>query len=78
MAAFKNGCDALNMNMPSTVEEKWPYAKLRSRKASYNNHSFKTTSLVKGRYSHGQKLFYKFISNFTNKLVKQLLSMTVR
>ena len=28
-------------------------------------------------YSHGQELFYKFISNFTNKLVKQLLSMTV-
>ena len=25
----------------------------------------------------GQELFYKFISNFTNKLVKQLLSMTV-
>ena len=28
-------------------------------------------------YSHGQELFYKFISNFTNKLVKQLMSMTV-
>ena len=28
-------------------------------------------------YSNGQELFYKFISNFTNKLVKQLLSMTV-
>ena len=28
-------------------------------------------------YSHGQELFYKFVSNFTNKLVKQLLSMTV-
>ena len=28
-------------------------------------------------YSHGQELFYKFDSNFTNKLVKQLLSMTV-
>ena len=28
-------------------------------------------------YSHGQELFYKFISNFNNKLVKQLLSMTV-
>ena len=29
-------------------------------------------------YSHGQELFYKFVSNFTNKLVKQLLSMTVQ
>ena len=28
-------------------------------------------------YSHGQDLFYKFVSDFTNKLVKQLLSMTV-
>ena len=28
-------------------------------------------------YSHGQELFYKSVSNFTNKLVKQLLSMTV-
>ena len=28
-------------------------------------------------YSHGQELFYKFVSDFTNKLVKQLLSMTV-
>ena len=28
-------------------------------------------------YSHGQELFYKFISKITNKLVKQLLSMTV-
>ena len=23
-------------------------------------------------YSHGQELFYKFVSDFTNKLVKQL------
>ena len=30
-----------------------------------------------GTYSHGQELFYKFVCNFTNKLVKQLLSMTV-
>ena len=28
-------------------------------------------------YSHGQALFYKFVSKITNKLVKQLLSMTV-
>ena len=28
-------------------------------------------------YSHAQQLFYKIVSNFTNKLVKQLLSMTV-
>ena len=28
-------------------------------------------------YSHRQELFYKFVSNFTNKLVKQLLSTTV-
>ena len=34
-------------------------------------------SLTKLVYSHGQELFYKFVSNFTNKLVKQLLSMTV-
>ena len=27
--------------------------------------------------NHRQKLFYKSVSNFTNKLVKQLLSMTV-
>ena len=32
---------------------------------------------LKLTYSHGQELFYKFVSNFTNKLVKQLLSMTV-
>ena len=29
-------------------------------------------------YSHGQELFYKFVSKITNKLVKQLLSLTVR
>ena len=28
-------------------------------------------------YIHGQELFYKFVSEITNKLVKQLLSMTV-
>ena len=28
-------------------------------------------------YSHRQELFYKFVSKITNKLVKQLLSMTV-
>ena len=28
-------------------------------------------------YSHGQELFHKFVSNSTNRLVKQLLSMTV-
>ena len=28
-------------------------------------------------YSQGQELFYKFVSKITNKLVKQLLSMTV-
>ena len=28
-------------------------------------------------YSHGQELFYKFVSKITNKLVKQLLSMIV-
>ena len=28
-------------------------------------------------YSHGQELFYKFVHEITNKLVKQLLSMTV-
>ena len=28
-------------------------------------------------YSHGQEFFYKFVSKITNKLVKQLLSMTV-
>jgi len=32
---------------------------------------------IRSLYSHGQELFYKFFSNFTNKLVKQLLSMTV-
>ena len=30
------------------------------------------------KYSHAQWLFYELISNFTNKLVKQSLSMTVR
>ena len=34
-------------------------------------------SVASNQYSHGQELFYKFISNFANKLVKQLLSMTV-
>ena len=30
------------------------------------------------KYSHGQELlFYKFVSNFTNKLVKQLLSSLI-
>ena len=28
-------------------------------------------------YSHGKELFYKFVSKITNKVVKQLLSMTV-
>ena len=28
-------------------------------------------------YSHGQELFHKFLSKITNKLVKQLMSMTV-
>ena len=28
-------------------------------------------------YSHSQWLFYEFISNFTNKLVKQSLRVTV-
>ena len=28
-------------------------------------------------YSHEQEFFYKFVSIFTNKLEKQLLSMTV-
>ena len=28
-------------------------------------------------YSHGQELFYKSVIKITNKLVKQLLSMTV-
>ena len=28
-------------------------------------------------YSHGQELFYKFVSKFTDKLVKKLLSMTL-
>ena len=28
-------------------------------------------------YRHGQELFYKIVSEITNKLVKQLLSMTV-
>ena len=32
---------------------------------------------IENLYSHGQELFYKFDSNFTNKLLKQLLSMTV-
>ena len=32
---------------------------------------------VESKYSHGQELFYKFISKITNKLVKQLLYMTV-
>ena len=35
------------------------------------------TFLDLGTYSHGQELFYKFVSKITNKLVKQLLSMTV-
>ena len=30
-----------------------------------------------GNYSHRQEMFYKFVSKSTNKLVKQLLSMTV-
>ena len=29
------------------------------------------------QYSHEQELFYKFVSKITNRLVKQLLSMTV-
>ena len=28
-------------------------------------------------YSHGQELFYKFVSKITNKIVNQLFSMTV-
>ena len=48
MAAFKNACDSINIHMPKYVEEKWPFAKLKSRKASMATHSFKTTSHVKG------------------------------
>ena len=36
-----------------------------------------TKPKIKKMYSHGQELFYKFVSKITNKLVKQLLSMTV-
>ena len=36
-----------------------------------------TSNSNKGRYSHSQWLFYKFFSNFTNKLVKQSLRVTV-
>ena len=36
-----------------------------------------STTVLAYTYSHGQELFYKFVSKITNKLVKQLLSMTV-
>ena len=61
MAAFKNGCDSINVNMPKYVEEKWPYAKLKSRKASYATHSFKTTSHVKGTMQK-QNILFRFWS----------------
>ena len=34
-------------------------------------------SITMNKYSHGQELFYEFVSKITNKLVKQLLSMIV-
>ena len=46
------------------------------RNGNFSNYNLWTKNGVK-IYSHGQELFYKFVSNFTNKLVKQLLSITV-
>ena len=51
MGAFKNACDSININMPKYVEEKWPFAKLKSKRASFATHSFKTTSHVKGKFA---------------------------
>ena len=51
MAAFKNACDSINIHMPKYVEEKWPFAKLKSKRASFATHSFKTTSHVKGKFA---------------------------
>ena len=41
------------------------------------NIEIRVPAFPKVEYSHGQELFYKFVSKITNKLVKQLLSMTV-
>ena len=51
-----------------------------SRKLSLKHAQFYMMQSLKSllvHYSHGQELFYKFVSKITNKLVKQLLSMTV-
>ena len=64
----------LNMNRTSFSMHFWLVgAKIQLTKIIYHNSNSCTYLCM---YSHGQELFYKFVSNFTNK-VKQLLSMTV-
>ena len=42
-------CHAFGMELPSHVEEKWPFSRTRVRKASWMPHSFRTTNNIDGK-----------------------------
>ena len=55
-----------------------PTQKSRSLLPSFfHSHMYALSAFLFHTYSHRQELFYKFVNKITNKLVKQLLSMTV-
>ena len=79
---FVNNCESELLQFPHYVCIAPPHTKIflfktkNQMKSSFTK-KVKVNSSKIPTYSHGQELFYKFVSNFTNKLVKQLLSMTV-
>ena len=42
--ALTGACEALAIELPRQVEEKWPFSRVRVRKASWVPHSFRTTN----------------------------------
>ena len=43
-------CEALSVEIPRQVEEKWPFSRTRVRKASWIPHSFRTTNNIDGSF----------------------------
>ena len=65
-------CEALKMEIPRQVEEKWPFSRTRVRRASWVPHSFRTTNSIEGNI-----IFSIFMLIWYDSLRVDLLDSTV-
>ena len=81
--AFQGSCEALDMDIPFLVQQKWPFSRSMIRKASWAPHSFRTTNSISDmKKFHGTALQvhthtvrnFHFLSKYSTLISREKLS----